>query len=173
LLGQAYADQNDHPAAIDEYKKSLAIDSNQTETHYLLGLSLLKSGTPAAAVDEFRTAVKMSDDPAKKYHLAFSLIQIQQKEEAATLLRQVIDQDPKYSDAYYELGKLQLEQGDVKPAITSFETGSRLSPNSDYIHYQLAMAYRRDSRTEDAEREIKLYQELKNRHRGRDVSQNN
>jgi hypothetical protein len=57
----------------------------------------------------------------------------------------------------------------VKTAISNLETGTKLKPDGDYIHYQLAMAYRRDSRTEDAEREIKLYQELKNRHRGRDA----
>jgi len=83
----------------------------------------------------------------------------------------VIAQDPKYADAYYELGKLQLEHGDTKSAISSLEVGTKLSPESDYIHYQLAMAYRRDSRTSDADRELKLYQDLKDRHRGRDVSQ--
>ncbi len=174
LLGQAYADQNDYVAAAEEYRKSLAVNANQPETHYLLGLAVLKSGSPAEAVEEFRTALKQSpNDASKKYHLAFALIQVQQKEEARKLLDEVIKQDPKYADAFYELGKLQLEQGDVKSAIANFETGSQLSPNSDYMHYQLAMAYRRDSRTQDAEREIQIYQALKNRARGRDVPQAN
>jgi tetratricopeptide (TPR) repeat protein len=174
LLGQAYADQNEYNTAAQEYRKSLASNSNQPQTHYLLGLALLKSGSPADAVEEFRTALKMSpNDASKKYHLAFSLIQLQQKDEGRELLREVIEQDPKYADAYYELGKLQLEQGETKAAIGSFEIGARLSPDSDYIHYQLAMAYRRESRVQDAEREIKLYQALKNRHRGRDVPEVN
>ena len=173
LLGQAYADQNDYPAAIEEYKKSLATNGEQPQTHYLYGIALLKNGNPAGAVPELREALKSSPDAGKKYHLAFSLIQLQQKDEARELLKQVIQQDPKYADAYYELGKLQLEQGDTKAAIASFETGTNLSPDSDYIHYQLAMAYRRDSRTDDAERQIKLYQALKNRNRGRDASQAN
>lgn len=173
LLGQAYADQNDYPAAIEEYKKSLATNGEQPQTHYLYGIALLKNGNPAGAVPELREALKSSPDAGKKYHLAFSLIQLQQKDEARELLKQVIQQDPKYADAYYELGKLQMEQGDTKAAIASFEAGTDLSPDSDYIHYQLAMAYRRDSRTEDAERQIKLYQALKNRNRGRDASQAN
>ena len=88
-------------------------------------------------------------------------------------VRQVIDQDPKYADAYYELGKLLLERGEVKEAISNLEAGTKLTPESDYIHYQLAMAYRRDSRNEDAQRELKLYQTLKNRNRGRDVPESN
>jgi predicted Zn-dependent protease len=104
-----------------------------------------------------------------KYHLAYALIESQQKDEAQGLLQEVIRQNPKYSDAFYQLGKLQLEHGETKAAISNLETGIKLSPDSDYIHYQLAMAYRRDARADDAEREIKLYQVLKNRNRGRDV----
>jgi hypothetical protein len=41
------------------------------------------------------------------------------------------------------------------------------------MHYQLALAYRRDARAQDAEREMKLYQALKSRHRGRDAARDN
>ena len=168
MLGSAYADQHEYDTALQEYRKSLAIDPNQAQTHYLAGLALIRNGHPKDAVDELRTALKQSpSDVSTKYHLAFALIQIQQKEEAQSLLQDVIQQDPKRADAYYELGKLQLEQGDTKGAVASLETGTKVGPEADYIHYQLAMAYRRDSREEDAQREIKLYQTLKSRQRGR------
>jgi tetratricopeptide (TPR) repeat protein len=175
LLGSAFADQHEYDTAVQEYRKSLAIDPNQTQTHYLTGLALIRSGKPNDAVDEFRIALKLnSSDVSAKYHLAFSLIQLHEVEEAQTLLREVIEQDPKRGDAYYELGKLQLEKGDTKGAVSSLETGIKVSPEADYIHYQLAMAYRRESRKDDAEREIKLYQTLKNRQRGRgDAPQSN
>ena len=83
--------------------------------------------------------------------------------EAKKLLEEVLKQDPKYADGYYQLGKLQLEEGDVKTAITNLEAGSKLSPNSDYIHYQLAMAYRRDAQMEAAAKEMKLYEDLKSK----------
>jgi tetratricopeptide (TPR) repeat protein len=88
-------------------------------------------------------------------------------------LHEVIGQDPKYADAYYQLGKLELEQGNTQEAVSNLEAGTRLSPDSDYIHYQLALAYRRETRAEDSEREMKAYQALKNRHRGRDAAQQN
>jgi tetratricopeptide (TPR) repeat protein len=168
MLGSAFADQHEYDTALQEYRKSLAIDPNQAQTHYLAGLALIRNGHPKDAVEELRTALKQSpSDVSAKYHLAFALIQVQQKEEAQSLLRDVIQQDPKRADAYYELGKLQLEQGDTKGAVLSLETGTKVGPDADYIHYQLAMAYRLDSREEDARREIKLYQTLKNRQRGR------
>jgi Tfp pilus assembly protein PilF len=85
----------------------------------------------------------------------------------------VIGQDPKYADAYYQLGKVQLEKGNTQEAVFNLEAGIRLNPEGDYIHYQLALAYRRQLREEDAEREMKVYQALKDRHRGRNAAQQN
>ena len=167
FLGSAYADQGIYAKAIEEFRSSLALDSSQQRTHFLLGLALIRQGSLAEAVPEMRTALRLNpNDISAKYHLAFSLIQTGEKAEGMTLLQQVVAQDKNHADAYYQMGKLQLEQGDVKTAIGNLETASHLSPQSDYIHYQLAQAYRRDSRTEDAAREMKLYQQLKDSRRG-------
>jgi tetratricopeptide (TPR) repeat protein len=167
FLGGAFADQGIYASAIEEFRKSLALDPSQQRTHFLLGLALIHQGTLADAVPEMRTALKLDPtDVSAKYHLAFSLAQIGDKAEALGLLRQVIEQDKTHADAYYQLGKIQLEQGDAKAAIPSLETASKLSPDSDYVHYQLALAYRRDSRTEDAEREMEQYQAIKTRRKG-------
>jgi tetratricopeptide (TPR) repeat protein len=174
LMGEALVDQAEYAEALQEYRKALAINPNLQRTHFLAGLALIRKGDPAEAAQEFRTALKLdSRDVASKYHLAYSLIQMQQPKDALPLLHEVIEQDPKYADAYYQLGKLQLEQGNTQEAVANLEVGTRLSPDSDYIHYQLALAYRRESRAEDGEREMKAYQALKNRHRGRDAAQQN
>jgi tetratricopeptide (TPR) repeat protein len=174
LLGEAFADQSEWGPALDEYRKALAIDPNQARTHFLAGLAFIRQGSPADAAQEMRAALQLDpSNAASKYHLAFALIQMEKKDEALSLLREVLRQDPKYADAYYQLGKLQLEQGDTKAAISSLESGAKFNPDGDYIHYQLALAYRRDSRAEDAEREMKVYQGLKNRHRGRNAPQSN
>ena len=164
LLGSAYADQGIYAPALEEYHKSLALDPAQGHVHFLLGLALIRQGKPADAIPELRTALKANpSDTPTKYHLAFSLLQTQQKAEAQQLLEEALKQDAKYADAYYQLGKLQLEQGEARAAIANLEAGSKLSPTSDYIHYQLAMAYRRDAQPEAATREMKIYEDLKSR----------
>jgi tetratricopeptide (TPR) repeat protein len=174
LLGEAFADQTEFGTALEEYRKALAIDPQRAETHYMAGIALIHQGDPSDAAQELRAALKLNPNyVASKYHLAFALIQMQQKDEAASLLNEVIREDPKYVDAYYELGKMQMERGDTKAAITNFETGIKLNPDSDHIHYQLAMAYRRESRMEDADRELRMYQTLKNQRRGRGGPQTN
>jgi tetratricopeptide (TPR) repeat protein len=166
-IGEAYADQKLYGTAIEEYRKALAIDPTQARTHFLLGLSLMHEATQADAAEEFRAAVTLDPkDATAKYHLAYALIQMQKKDEGQALLREVVAQNPAYADAFYQLGKLQLEQGDTKAAISNLEVSAKLSPASDYIHYQLSMAYRRDSRTEDADREMQKYETMKQRRRG-------
>ncbi len=166
-IGEAYTDQKLYGDAIQEYRRALALDPNQARTHFLLGLALMHEATQSDAAQEFRAAVSLNPaDSVAKYHLAYSLIQMQQKEAAHALLLEVVAQNPSYADAFYQLGKLQLEQGDTRTAIANLETSVRLSPSSDYIHYQLSMAYRRDSRSEDAEREMQKYEAMKQHRRG-------
>jgi len=166
-IGEGYADQKLYGTAIEEYRKALALDPSQARAHFLLGLALMHESTQADAAQEFRAALTLDPkDATTKYHLAYSLIQMQKKDEGQALLREVVSQNPNYADAFYQLGKLQLEQGDAKTAISNLETSAKLSPTSDYIHYQLSMAYRRDSRTEDAEREMQVYEAMKQHRRG-------
>src|SRR4029077_16877953 len=102
--------------------------STHARTHFLLGAALLRDGKPEDAVPEFRAALAgNSKDSVTKYDLALSLLQTQQKDDALPLFQQVIQQDPKYADAYYQLGKLELESGDTKLSISNLETAANLS----------------------------------------------
>jgi hypothetical protein len=42
---------------------------------------------------------------------------------------------------------------------------SMRSPKTDYVHYQLPAAYRKESRTAEAHRELQIYKELKAKNR--------
>jgi tetratricopeptide (TPR) repeat protein len=92
----------------------------------------------------------------------------QQKDQALTLLSEVVRDKPDYADAQYQLGKLLLERGEVKAAIERLETAVRLDPLKDYSYFQLSVAYRRDGRLEDAQRVLLSYQKLKEKARGTD-----
>jgi hypothetical protein len=64
-----------------------------------------------------------------------------------------------------------LDAGQVKPAIEHLEAAARLSPDIDYIHYQLQVAYRKDDRMADAERELQLYKDVKAKNRDKQLPQ--
>jgi tetratricopeptide (TPR) repeat protein len=90
----------------------------------------------------------------------------QKKDEAFTLLTEVVRDKPDYADAQYQLGKILLERGEVKPAIERLETAVHLDPTKDYSYFQLSAAYRRDGRLEDAQHVLEAYQKLKDKERG-------
>jgi tetratricopeptide (TPR) repeat protein len=114
------------------------------------------------AAGEFRQVIKLNrDDFGAKYNLALALIQLQQNDEAQAMLAELAKswQDP---HVYFTLGKLQLGRGDLAGATANLEKAARMSPNSGPIHYELAAAYRREARTQDADREMKVYESLRN-----------
>ena len=84
------------------------------------------------------------------------------------ILEEAIGLKNDYADARYQLGKILLERGDTQKAIEQLEAAVSADANKDYIHYQLSIAYRKVSRKEDADRELKRYQELKNANRKTD-----
>jgi Flp pilus assembly protein TadD len=66
-----------------------------------------------------------------------------------------------------EMGKVLLDRGEIAEAVTHLEAAARLSPQTDYVHYQLQAAYRKEGRTGDADRELELYKNLKAKQRQR------
>jgi tetratricopeptide (TPR) repeat protein len=132
-------------------------------THEVLGEALASHGDFKNAAEELRSAVRLDPESAvAKYNLASTLIELHENDEAQALLLELAKTGWQNPHVYYSLGKLQLERGEVKAAIADLETAAKLSPNSGPIHHELAEAYRQDSRTEDADREMKLYEALRN-----------
>jgi Tfp pilus assembly protein PilF len=68
------------------------------------------------------------------------------------------------ADAYYFLGTVQLEQGDCQKAVSNLETAIRLDPSNPVSHWQLALAYRKELRSQDADRERGIYEALERSH---------
>jgi tetratricopeptide (TPR) repeat protein len=164
MLGSAFADQHEYDTALQQYRKSLAIDpvSSRLTTW---------QAWPSSAMDTPRTLWKNCEPPSNRIRPMFrevssgvALIQIQQRRSPNSSTG-VINRTP-IARMLLRTRQAATEQGDTKGAVASLRP-EQGGPDADYIHYQLAMAYRRDSREEDAQREIKLYQSLKNRNRGR------
>jgi tetratricopeptide (TPR) repeat protein len=162
MYGVALIKAGDYNKGVAQLK---AVEANKPEfaaAHEALGEAFTSHKDFNDAAGEFREVTKLSPgDYGAKYNLALALIQLQQNDEAQELLVELSKswQDP---HVYFTLGKLQLARGDVTGATASLEKAAQMSPKSGPIHYELAAAYRRDARIEDADREMKLYQALQN-----------
>src|SRR5439155_19198961 len=97
--------------------------------------------------------------------LAVVLDRLGRPKEAAEELRRVVHARPGFVDARYLLGKVLLAAGAADEAALHLEAAVRLSPEKSAAHFQLAQAYQKLGRGDQAERELASYRELKEKGR--------
>jgi tetratricopeptide (TPR) repeat protein len=169
-VGDLYGVLEDYEHAIASYRRAISLNPTIPKARYKMGAALLRLSRPGDAVHELQAELKISpDDPDVQYNLAYALLQTSQKEQALELLRSILDRYPNHPQAQYQMGKTLLDEGQFNDAVHHLELAAKLDPGRDYIHYQLLTAYRRVGRTDEAERESKIYKEIKARKRDKVV----
>lgn len=172
--GQGFAMLESYELALKEFRSAAELDPKMLQVHYHAGQSLIRLNRLQEAEREFRAELLLdAADVTAKYHLAYVLLEQKQQTAAALdLLREIVAVRPQHADAQYQLGKALSDLGEVTEAIEHLEVAARAEPSKDYIHYQLSIAYRRASRNADADRELKLYRDLKSSNRNRELPGN-
>ena len=166
LVGQLWTEIGDYNRVVTVLHSALESNPSLPKAHYYAGLACIRWEHWQEAQSEFQAELAISPgDPDATYHLGFVALQQGKSDEAAKLFEQVIAAHPDYANAQYELGKILLDRGQLNEAVPHLEAAARLSPEKEYVHYQLQAAYRKESRTADADRELAIYQELKTKSR--------
>lgn len=161
----------DYNRAVAEFERVIAMAPQTSKANYFIGQSLLRLNRHADAEKAFARELEINpNDAISKYHLALTYIERKiEPEKTVAMLKEAINLRPGYADAHYQLGKIYLEKGELEKAVEQLEKGVSADANKDYIHYQLSIAYRKMSRKEDADRELKIYQKLKREKRKTDA----
>ncbi|MDQ3181480.1 MAG: tetratricopeptide repeat protein, partial [Acidobacteriota bacterium] len=160
---QGFMILGDYERAVKEFRTVVSFAPETPKANYFIGQSLIRLNQYAQAEQFFKRELEINPaDALSKYHLALTLIERKiETEKAMTILEEAINLRSDYADAHYQLGKIYLERGDTEKAIAQLESAVSSDAKKDYIHYQLSIAYRKMSRKDDADRELKLYQKLK------------
>ncbi len=168
LIGQLWIEIGDYARSAAALHRALQSDPSLPKAHFYTGLADLRWEHWDEAADEFQAELAMRPNDAEaKYDLAFVYLQQGRTDEAMGLFQQVVSDHPEHANAQYQLGKLLLDKGQIKEGTAHLEIAVQLSPQTDYVHYQLQAAYRKDSRTADADRELEIYKSLKSKSRER------
>ncbi len=134
-----------------EYQFILDRETNLPGIHFRLGRLLLSRPNPPADASE------KAKEHFKKGEMAR---QESQWDEAIERFTKVSKLDAGLTDAFLGLGMSFVAQGKPVDAIAPLETYVKLQPGNPAGHYQLAMAYSRAGRKEDAKREAALQREM-------------
>jgi tetratricopeptide (TPR) repeat protein len=150
--------------AAAEYRLVVLQDPQLPGIHFRIGrLILSKPETATTAADarkEFEAELGIDPNNAgAEYVLGELSSQAQQWDEAIQHFSRAAKLDGSFADAFLGLGSAHVSAGKYAEAIPSLETYVRLQPANPAGHYQLAIAYSRSGRKEDAKREATLQKE--------------
>ena len=154
--------------AAAEYNLILKQQPGLPGIHYRLGRIILsRTATPTTVDDarnEFQAELKIDPNNAgAEYVLGELSRQAQQWEDAIEHFSRASKLDANFADAFLGLGFSLNSAGRYAEAILPLETGVRLQPANPTGHYELAIAYNRVGRKEDAKREATLQKEAAER----------
>jgi tetratricopeptide (TPR) repeat protein len=90
---------------------------------------------------------KGSEDPAGRKH-------------AETLLEKAVAIDPRFDEAYLQLGMLHSARGDFEQAIRDYKKAVGVNPRLGEAHRELGMIYQRTGEKTKAEQEFATYKEI-------------
>lgn len=116
----------DYPTAIEAANKSLAVDSDDPEMYSVLYTAYTATGDAAKAAEAKK---KMPANASSLFNDAAKLINSGKDADAEPLLKQAIAVDDKFSQAYYELGMLQVRTGKNADAKANLQKYIELEPS--------------------------------------------
>lgn len=155
----------DFDAVAEEHaKKAVELDPKLPLAHSLLGeIYLYKSRIPEATA-EFQKELELNPgDAAVYYKLADAYTRAQKYEDAEKLLQRSIWLDSSSTGPYILMGKVLEKKGESALAARALERAIAMDPNNPIPHHLLGLAYRDLGQTEDADRELKLSEQLQDR----------
>ena len=161
LMGIAHLGQQDYPAARTELQRATELNPGLPTAHSLYGRSLLALGEQVAAERAFNEELKLNiNDFEANLQLGNMRKGAQKFQEASTYLDRATTIRPTDLTARKLLASLRLQTGQVEEAVRMLEAIARDAPDVIEVHVQLATAYNRLKRKDEAQREREIIDRL-------------
>lgn len=152
---------SDYDHAFPLFDALLAAHPHVPWLHYAYGTALIALSEFDKAEAEMKAEAGISTQSELPL-VRLASIALRRKDAASAIewAHKALQVNAQSADGHYLLGRALLESGDSNGSIHELEAAERLSPASPEIHFNLAKAYLRAKRPEDAERERKLFSDL-------------
>ncbi|HEY2822304.1 MAG TPA: tetratricopeptide repeat protein [Candidatus Acidoferrum sp.] len=149
-----------------EYEEILAKNPDEPSIHYLLGRLLLsKPQGDAAAVqqakEQFQKELQIdSNNAGAEYILGEMARQGGQCDEAVPFFTQAAKLDPTFGDAFMGWGFCLVTLKKYEDAIAPLQMATRLEEGNPSAHYNLAVAFSRTGKRDEAAKEFAIHRKL-------------
>jgi len=154
LMGIAHLNRFDYPEAKAELERALQLNASVPTANSAYGRALLGLGDQAGAEKAFRKELTVNINDFESNLMLGSMGKSAQDFDAAlTYLNRAIAIHPGDLTARKLLASLKLQTGAIEEAVAMLEQIVVEEPNAVDAHVQLATAYNRLKRKDDADRE--------------------
>jgi tetratricopeptide (TPR) repeat protein len=152
------------PIAEDYAQKAIAADPKLPLAHELLGEIHLFTSKIPEAISDFEQELAINPGyPVAYYKLGDAYSRIQKYDEAERLLQRSIWLDATSTGPYILMGKVLEKKGEPILAIRTLQHAANMDPNNPMTHQVLGQAYRDIGKADEAERELKIAEQLRNK----------
>ena len=153
--------------AIKSYSRAVEIKPDAAEPLLGLAVAQMSEGKLQDAQATFQKGIERFPRDALLHQEYGRMLVLWEDRDAASqargvsLLRRALALDSTLAESHFQLGKLAMRDGDTQGALEHLQTAEKLSPKNKSLHYSLAGLYRRLGRSEEAAKEIREFESLK------------
>jgi tetratricopeptide (TPR) repeat protein len=160
--------QGDDLRAEEFAQKAAALDARLPLAHFLLGEIYLYRLDRPRAIHEFEQEIRFNPAYAVSYdRLADTYLRMARLNEAEVLLKRSLLLDSNSTGPYILLGKVHLKKKDYPQARMYLERAVEMDPNNYISHHLLGEVYQGTGKLQEAERELKLAEQLQSARQGK------
>jgi tetratricopeptide (TPR) repeat protein len=163
MLALFLTSNQQNPAAVEAYRKALALSPESSELNVGLGIAQTRAGLLSDAVETLQAGIRKWPGDAM-HHQACGVLLLQMAEtgsapedQGVAMLRKALQLDPTLSEAHYRLGNIALARGETNVALEHLLAALRNGDQSSKVHFALARAYRATGKPAEAEKHAALF----------------
>lgn len=167
VIAERLVNSGDLAAAIAHYRKALEIDPRLAGIHFELGEAIVQSApsdsvAQAEAEKELNTAVQLDGDSAR-IECQYGSIALDQSnvDEAFARYSKAYALNPGEPGAQLGMGRVLMMKDNTQEAVKYLRMAVESDPLNTEVHYRLALACRKLGLAGEAEKEMRLFDEIK------------
>ncbi len=165
VLAQANAEADRDTDAIAEYQAAIKLAPQEPGLHENLGSEFWKVSKFEDAQTAYRQELEIDPNSVVAlYKLGVLNVLGSRASDGKHFLEEALRRDPTLNNAYYYLGRAELQLNHPEAALANFERVAKADSGDEITrqaYYQMAQLYRQMHRTEEARKALATFQKLK------------
>jgi tetratricopeptide (TPR) repeat protein len=166
-LGAALYASGLYPKAADRLCAASDLNPADSTPYLFLGKMTLASAQPLPCAERrlARFSHDRPDNALANYYYALALWKKNggtAPELVESLLKNSINIDPKFTEAYLQLGIVYSAQGETQKAVGAFQKATAANPNLAEAHFRLGQTYKKMGEASKARQEFQAYEQVQN-----------